>query len=149
MGLYDHIIVTVMSFLTTPGTIFSLYTPISGPDLITKTANEVIKDFEAECIKRNHIQCLFLLNDLPPIRVAEEIHYGDSTIGLYFYSTNEIIIKNNIESELEIKLTVLHELGHMLGLGHIPDTIMNETNFEGQVYEIALNEVFLLGAKPQ
>jgi Zn-dependent peptidase ImmA (M78 family) len=147
MGLYDHIIVTVMSFLTTPGTIFSLYTPIAGPDLITKTANEVVKDFKEECIKRNHIQCLFLLNDLPPIRVAEEIHYGEDTVGLYFYSTNEIIIKNSLEPELDIKLTVLHELGHMLGLGHIPKTIMNESNFEGQGYEASLNEIFLLDAK--
>jgi Zn-dependent peptidase ImmA (M78 family) len=84
-----------------------------------------------------------MLSSLKPIVIADVIIFDKEILGLYLPDDNSIIIKNNIINSLHIKLIMLHELGHMMGLVHEENTIMQaEGGLDDKHYAASLRQLF-------
>lgn len=122
----------------------------SGPnrDRVYRAAYETVDAFRQECIRRRHWTCIYRLARLSPIKIAKQIPIIEYAIGLYNYDAEEIYVKADPGfPDYYIKLIVLHELGHMLGLDHTPKGIMKaEGGLDGLNFKNAMEEIFQLDA---
>lgn len=78
------------------------------------------------------------MNKLKPVIIASWM--SDDNMGLYYYDDNQIVVHGDLGYS-EIEYVVLHELGHMMGLDHRTNGIMQAKGFDNVNFMEGVNEI--------